>query len=80
VARQAGAALGGDSLATPERHPPASATGRTVTYLVQPGDTLWSIAQRVAPERDPRAVVDALRDARDTDTLYPGEAITWVVE
>ena len=34
-----------------------------VTYVVEPGDTLWSIARRVAPGRDPRPVVDALVEA-----------------
>lgn len=29
--------------------------------VVQPGDTLWSLAREVAPGRDPRPVVDALR-------------------
>jgi hypothetical protein len=33
------------------------------TYVVRPGDTLWSIAAAIAPESDPRPVVDALRDA-----------------
>jgi LysM repeat protein len=31
------------------------------TMIVQPGDTLWSIAQHVEPNRDPRQVVDQLR-------------------
>ncbi|HET9005593.1 MAG TPA: LysM peptidoglycan-binding domain-containing protein [Actinomycetes bacterium] len=31
--------------------------------MVEPGDTLWSIARRVAPGRDPRPVVDGLIDA-----------------
>ena len=28
---------------------------------VQPGDSLWSVARRVAPENDPRAVVEQIR-------------------
>jgi LysM domain len=36
-----------------------------VHYVVQPGDTLWSIARQVAPGRDPRPVVDALVEAND---------------
>jgi Tfp pilus assembly protein FimV len=33
--------------------------------VVAPGDTLWSIARRVAPGRDPRPVVDGLIEAND---------------
>ena len=36
-----------------------------VTYVVESGDTLWSIARWVAPERDPRPVVDNLIEAND---------------
>jgi Tfp pilus assembly protein FimV len=36
-----------------------------VTYVVEPGDTLWSIARRVAPGQDPRPVVDGLIAAND---------------
>lgn len=36
-----------------------------VTYVVEPGDTLWSIARRVAPGRDPRPVVDGLIEVND---------------
>ena len=43
----------------PDRPPPR------VTYVVEPGDTLWSIAGRVAPGRDPRPVVDGLIEAND---------------
>jgi Tfp pilus assembly protein FimV len=43
----------------PDRPPPR------VTYVVEPGDTLWSIARRVAPGRDPRPVVDGLIEAND---------------
>ena len=44
------------------------------TVVVRSGDTLWSIARDVAPEEDPRAVVDAiveLNGLHDVD-LLPG--------
>ncbi|MGZ8765249.1 MAG: hypothetical protein ACXW2C_06105 [Acidimicrobiia bacterium] len=69
-----GASLGGSSLVTPER-PPASAS--VSTFVVQPGDSLWSIAKRIAPGADPRPIVDALaRDRRDVP-LRPGEVIEY---
>jgi LysM repeat protein len=44
---------------------------------VRSGDTLWSIAARVAPDRDPRAVVDDLQRLNHlTDAgLVPGEVL-----
>ena len=36
-----------------------------VTYVVESGDTLWSIARRVAPGQDPRPVVDGLIEANN---------------
>ena len=55
----------------PERGP------ATATYVVRPGDTLWSIAGRVAPDQDPRAVVDAIGAANDLpgEGLVPGQAL-----
>ena len=45
-------------------------------YVVQPGDTLWSIAARLAPDDDPRAVVDALRVlANGTADLQVGDRL-----
>src|SRR5256885_4478059 len=70
VAR-AGAALEGSSLANPERLP------HVRTVVVEPGDSLWSLAARLAPQRDPRTVVDAIAHARGTSTVSPGETITW---
>lgn len=40
-----------------------AASAVTTTAIVQPGDTLWSIAARVAPQRDTRAVVGEIRAA-----------------
>jgi nucleoid-associated protein YgaU len=48
-----------------------------VTYTVQAGDTLWVIARRAAPERDPREVVDELiRDNRLQGQLHPGQQLS----
>jgi hypothetical protein len=69
---QAGAALGGSSLAAPGRRPATRA--RTV---VRPGDSLWSVASRLAPGEDPRPVVDALDAARRGAPLVPGERVEW---
>ena len=44
---------------------------------VQPGETLWSVARRVAPERDPRQVVTQLRqlNALPTAGLRAGQQL-----
>lgn len=56
------------------------ASGASVHYetvTVHPGDTLWGIAQEVAPRDDPRDVVDAIvnLNALDQVTLVPGQRI-----
>jgi hypothetical protein len=71
MAGKAGAALGGLPLAAPERHPAES------RYVVQPGDSLWSIAGRIQPDGDVRPVVDELSTARGGAPLVPGEVIVW---
>jgi hypothetical protein len=72
VMAQAGAALGGSALATPERRP--AVLDHTI---VRPGDSLWAVAQRLAPGEDPRPVVDALAQARHGEPLVPGERVEW---
>ena len=71
MAGKAGAALGGSPLAVPERRPAAASQS-----VVQPGDSLWSIAARLEPGHDPRPVVDALTAARGGEPLVPGEVVT----
>jgi LysM repeat protein len=48
------------------------------TYVVRPGDTLWSIARRSSPSVDPRLVVDAIASANQVDPgdLVPGEQLS----
>jgi hypothetical protein len=79
VMAQAGAALGGSSLATPGRRPTATAhsSGAIRHTTVHPGDSLWSVATRLAPGADPRPVVDALAEARHDAPLVPGETVEW---
>lgn len=36
--------------------------------VVEPGDTLWAVARRVAPERDPRELVSQIRRLNDLPT------------
>lgn len=49
-------ALAWHSAPSAAHHPPAPAT-----VTVRSGDTLWALAARVAPDRDPRQEVDQLR-------------------
>jgi nucleoid-associated protein YgaU len=60
-------------LATPG---PAQATlSAHAVYIVQPGDTLWSIAERLDPAGDPRPTMTALSEQAGGDTLRPGERL-----
>jgi Tfp pilus assembly protein FimV len=39
---------------------PGAGVATRTFYVAQPGDTLWSIARRLQPDGDIRALVDAL--------------------
>lgn len=71
IAGQAGAALGSSPLEAPGRPPSVT------RYVVRSGDSLWTVAGHVAPNKDPREVVDALDEARRGAPLLAGETITW---
>ncbi|QIZ39691.1 LysM peptidoglycan-binding domain-containing protein [Saccharopolyspora sp. ASAGF58] len=45
----------------------APVTGGTAVVEVHGGDTLWGIADRVAPGRDPRAVVAKIVELNELD-------------
>jgi nucleoid-associated protein YgaU len=53
-----------------ERHPVSP-----VTHVVQPGETLWSIAQRVHPGGNVAAYVDRLVRANGGNTIQVGQQI-----
>ena len=47
------------------------------THVIRSGETLWGIAVRYEPSRDPRETVDAIVRANDLDagSLAPGQQI-----
>jgi hypothetical protein len=65
--------LGGGSLAVPEPRSAAAAAGSV--YVVQPGDTLWTLARRAQPTGDLRPLVGRLAEARDGRPLQAGQRI-----
>ena len=54
---------------------PAAAAMATVT--VQDGDSLWAIAQRLAPQADTREVVSQMRDVNglSSSLIQPGQVL-----
>ena len=66
--------IGGSPLATADA-PGGLQPAASRTWIVRPGDTLWSIALAVDPNGDVRPLVDQLAAEVGTTALYPGEAI-----
>lgn len=67
-------AVSGSLLALSGQAPAEAATpaADARALVVAPGDSLWTIAERIAPDADPRAVVDALESANGLDA---GQAV-----
>jgi len=65
---------GGAALAS---HDHGAATGSFSTIVVSSGESLWSIAEEVAPSADPRDVVDAIvtLNALDGVTISAGQRL-----
>ena len=53
----------------------AGRSARSSTYVVQPGDTLWTIARALQPVGDPAALVRALAKANGGSTLDVGDVL-----
>ena len=51
--------------------------GDVAAVTVRPGDTLWSIASRIAPQRDPRVTVAALEQINHLagPAVQPGQVL-----
>ncbi|HUA95510.1 MAG TPA: LysM peptidoglycan-binding domain-containing protein [Acidimicrobiales bacterium] len=54
---------------------PSTAPAGGFTYVVQPGDTLWSIATQVDRSGSPRTLVQELASETGSENVYPGERI-----
>ncbi len=56
---------------------PPSAQPAQHLVTVQEGDSLWTLAHRVAPDNDPRDVVALIRDLNDLSSsgLTPGQTL-----
>jgi len=71
--------LGGELVARVTGTPGSAvveAAGEPVVYVVQPGDTLWSIAERITPDdRDIRHTVDRLAASTGGAMLQPGQRV-----
>jgi nucleoid-associated protein YgaU len=56
----------------------AAAPPATVEVVVQPGQTLWQLAEEIAPGGDPREVVRAIRELNGLSgsAVLPGQPLT----
>jgi hypothetical protein len=67
--------LGGGPLAASEPRPVAPVPIVSSVYVVQPGDTLWTLARRAQPTGDLRPLVDHLAAALGGRSLRAGQRI-----
>ncbi len=53
------------------------ATGPAPSVVVQPHDTLWSIATRTAPKRDPYAAIAEIQKINNLEgyVVHPGQTL-----
>lgn len=61
--------------AAPAAAPGAVAASSSGTVVVEPGDTLWSIARRLQPSGDLRPLVQRLIERNGSAAIQPGDVI-----
>jgi LysM repeat protein len=54
----------------------APAVRAGTVYTVRPGDSLWSIAERLDPTGDPRTLVQQMATDSGSYTIVPGERLS----
>jgi nucleoid-associated protein YgaU len=59
----------------PERRPAPALSNAASAYVVQPGDTLWSIARKMQPHGDVRPLVDELVHRNGGTDLAVGQRL-----
>ena len=74
--RTAVGAFGGGPLTSPESSIVDARPAAAASYVVRPGDTLWSIAKALHPSGDLRPYVDRLATRMHGQPLQPGQRIT----
>jgi hypothetical protein len=69
--------LGGGGASTAPAAPTAIAVGArpAATYVVQPGDTVWSVARRMQPDGDIRPLVDEIVARNGGAALVVGQLL-----
>ena len=67
--------VGSHAVSAGQAHPKAA-----VVYHVQAGDTLWTIASKMAPAKDPRETIDAIMryNHLGSPTIVPGQTLRYV--
>ena len=77
VAVAAALLVGAAWVSAPTAASPSAPAPVADTVVVHAGDTLWSIAARIAPQRDPRAEVADLQRANQlaSSELTPGQVL-----
>jgi LysM domain len=70
-----GGGKGSAGLAAPGPVRTATVLTAHSVYIVRPGDTLWSIAERLVPQGDPRPLMAKLSRQVGGDTVRPGERL-----